>query len=120
MHRRQRIEQQIHRAVVEHLKVRGVDGLVYLHPANGRARTAVEGAILKGMGVVPGAPDLLLWCNGRSYAMELKSEPGRVTESQLEMLNRLSQAGCYTAICHGLDRALAVLEAWQLLRGRIQ
>ena len=64
--RRQRPEQAIQRALIQHLGARGVAGLVYLHPANGGARSAVEGAIFKSLGVVPGAPDLLLWHEGRS------------------------------------------------------
>jgi hypothetical protein len=33
------------------------------------------------------------------------------------MLDRLRKAGVVTAVCHGLDPALATLEGWQLLRG---
>jgi VRR-NUC domain len=118
--RRQRPEQALQRALIEHLRVRGADGVVYLHPANGGARSAIEGAILKGMGVVPGAPDLLMWHQGRSYALELKAEAGRVSESQADMLGRLGKAGVLTAVCHGIDPALATLEGWQLLRGKAQ
>jgi hypothetical protein len=118
--RHQRPEQRIHKALIEHLQVRGVPGLVYLHPSNGGGRSAVEGAILKGMGVMPGAPDLLLWHAGRSFAIELKSETGRISEAQLAMLDRLRAAGVYVAVCHGIDRAFACLEAWELLKGRVQ
>src|SRR5262245_12108697 len=115
--RRGRPEQTIHKSVVAHLKARAVAGVVFLHPANGGARSAIEGAILKGLGVVPGAPDLLLWHQGRSYALELKAEAGKVSESQASMLQRLEAAGVATAICHGVDAAIATLEGWQLLRG---
>jgi hypothetical protein len=118
MRRRARPEQIVHKSVVAHLKARGVPGLVYLHPANGGARSAVEGAILKSMGVVPGAPDLLLFHGGRSYAIELKADSGRVSESQADMLRRLDQAGVTTAIAVGLDAAIRQLEDWSLLRGR--
>jgi hypothetical protein len=117
MRRRHRPEQQIHRAVVAHLRARGVAGVVFLHPANGGARSAIEGAIFKGLGVAAGAPDLLLWHAGRSFALELKVDSGRVSESQAEMLQRLSAAGVTTAVCHGVDRAVACLEGWGLLRG---
>ena len=109
----------MHKAVVAHLKARGVPGLVYLHPANGGARTAIEGAILKGMGVVAGAPDVLLWHDGKSFALELKAEGGHASEAQLEMLARLDAAGVFTCVAVGLDRAIAVLQEWGLLRGRI-
>jgi hypothetical protein len=118
--RRRRPEQGIQKALVDHLGARAAAGTYWFHPANGGARTAIEGAILKGLGVVPGAPDPLLWHDGLSYALEIKSEAGRITEAQLDMLNRLSEAGVYTAICHGLDRAIGVLESWRLLKGRCQ
>jgi hypothetical protein len=93
--------------------------LVYLHVPNGGARAAIEGAIFKGLGVVAGAPDLLLWHQGRSYAIELKAQPGRVvSESQAEMLRRLSDAGVAVAVCYGVDEAIGCLERWGLLRGR--
>jgi hypothetical protein len=63
---------------------------------------------------------LLAWHDGKAFAMELKSEGGRPTADQLEMLARLDAAGVFTALCYGLDRALAVLESWQLLRGALQ
>jgi hypothetical protein len=97
-----------------------VPGLVYLHPANGGARSAVEGAIFKSLGVVPGAPDLLLWHQGRSYAIELKAEGGRTTDAQVAMLTRLKDAGVLVAVGAGIDNALAILEGWGLLRGTVQ
>jgi hypothetical protein len=37
---------------------------------------------------------------------------------QLEAIAALREAGAFTAIAEGLDRAIACLEAWGLLRGR--
>jgi VRR-NUC domain len=117
---RRRPEQDIQRALFEHIDRRGVPGLVAIHCPNGGWRSPIEGAILRGLGVTPGGPDVLLWFDCKAFAIELKSEAGRTTEAQLEMLNRLSEAGVFTAICHSLDRALAVLESWSLLRGQTQ
>jgi len=119
MRRRQRPEQQIHRAVIAHLRVRGAPGVVFLHPANGGARSAIEGAIFKSLGAVSGAPDLLLWHGGQSFAMELKAGHGRPTDAQVDMLDSLGKAGVATAVCHGLDRALAAMEGWGLLKGHV-
>jgi hypothetical protein len=118
--RRRRPEDAIQRAVFQHIRARGVQGLVAIHPANGGYRRPVEAKILQGLRVTAGAPDVLAWHDGKAYAMEIKSECGHTSEAQLEMLNRLSEAGCYTAVAHGLDRAIAVLEDWQLLRGSAQ
>jgi hypothetical protein len=94
--------------------------LVAIHVPNGGYRRPVEAAILKGMGVVAGTPDILAWHEGRSYALELKAEKGQLSAAQSEMLERLSKAGVVTAVCHGLDPALATLEGWGLLRGKAQ
>jgi hypothetical protein len=52
--------------------------------------------------------------------MELKPEGGRLSPAQVETIARLREAGAVTAIAVGLDRALAVLERWGILRGRVQ
>jgi hypothetical protein len=117
---RRRPENEIQRCVFQHIRARGVTGLVAIHVPNGGYRRPAEAKILTGLGVTAGVPDILLWRDGRSFAIEIKSETGRVTDAQSEMLDRLSKAGVATAVCHGLDPALATLEGWQLLRGRAQ
>jgi hypothetical protein len=91
--------------------------LVFIHVPNGGRRSAVEGAIFKSLGVRAGASDLLLWHDGQSYAMELKAEGGRATEQQRDFLMDMEKAGALTCLAFGLDRALAALEQWGLLRG---
>jgi hypothetical protein len=117
-HRRRSPEAAIQRAVFAHLRARGAPGLFAFHPANGGYRRPIEGAILKGLGVVAGTPDVFAVHEGRCFALELKAEGGRTTETQLATLAALEAAGAFTAIAEGLDRALACLEAWGLLRGR--
>jgi hypothetical protein len=103
---------------VAHLRARSVPGVVFLHPPNGGGRSAIEGAIFKSLGVAPGAPDLLIWHGGQSFALELKADTGCISESQTDMLARLEQAGVCTAVARGIDEAVAVLEGWQLLKGK--
>jgi hypothetical protein len=114
-----RTEQQIQRAVFQHLRARGAPGVFAFHPANGGYRKPVEAAILKGLGVVAGVPDVIVIHNGRCFALELKAEGGRATDKQLACIAALREAGAFTCIAEGLDRALACLEAWGLLRGRV-
>ena len=116
--RRAQPEAAIQRAIFAHIRARGVTGLVALHPANGGYRKPVEAKILAGMGVVAGAPDILAWHDGRAYAMEIKSEDGKLSEAQAEMISRLDGAGVFCAVCYGIDRCLACLESWGLLRGK--
>ena len=118
--KRTRPEQAIQRAVFEHLRARGAPGVFAFHPANGGYRKPVEAAILKGLGVVAGVPDVIAIHNGRVFAMEIKAEGGRATEKQLACIAALREAGAFTCIAEGLDRAIACLEGWGLLVGRAQ
>src|SRR6516162_5797775 len=118
--RRRQPEQTIQRALFQHIRVRGVDGLVAIHVPNGGLRSRVEAKILVGLGVTPGTPDILLWHDGKSYGLELKSEAGRLSSAQSAMLERLSKAGVVTEVAFGLDAAIKVLEGWRLLNGRAQ
>jgi hypothetical protein len=116
---RRRPEAAIQRCVFQHLRARGAPGVFALHPANGGYRKPIEAAMLKGMGLVAGVPDVIAIHQGRVYALELKAEGGKATPKQQEAIAAMETAGAFTAIAEGLDRALACLEAWGLLRGRV-
>ncbi|MGB6658407.1 MAG: VRR-NUC domain-containing protein [Xanthobacteraceae bacterium] len=115
-------EQELHRAVVLHLRQRGVPDLVFWHTPNGvkgRSRKHhVQGAIAKGLGVRAGVSDLVLLHRGHAYALELKAPNGRPTVEQMEFVSDFNSAGGHACIVEGLDRALRVLETWGLLRGQ--
>jgi hypothetical protein len=119
-HRRARPETQIQRAVFQHLRVRGAPGVFAFHVPNGGYRRPVEAAILKGLGVRAGVPDLFCVHHGRCFALELKAEGGRLSDAQLACLAALREAGAVTATAEGLDRALSTLENWGILKGAIQ
>lgn len=114
-----RPEQAIQKAVFQHIRARGVAGLVAFHVPNGGHRKPIEGAILKSMGVRAGVSDVIAVYRGKIFALELKAEGGRATVHQLEFLSDMEQAGAFTAMPTGLDAALATLEAWGLLRGGV-
>src|SRR5262245_60931272 len=118
MSRRYRPEDEIQRAVFQHIAARGAPNLFAFHPANGGKRKPVEAAILKGLGVKAGVPDIMAVHDGRCYALELKADGGRATSNQIETIAALKRAGAFTYIAEGLDRAIDVLTAWGLFRGR--
>lgn len=114
---RNRIEDQIQRTVIQHLRERGERGIVYWHTPNGGHRRKTEAAILKGLGVRPGVSDIIAIHRGRIFALELKAPEGRPTESQMEFISDLNAAGGFGCIATGLDQAIKCLETWGLLRG---
>ena len=95
-------------------------GVFAFHPANGGYCKPIEAAILKGLGVKAGVPDVIAIHQGRTYALELKAEGGRVTEKQLATMATMNMAGATCEVAIGLDEALATLERWGLLRGAVQ
>jgi hypothetical protein len=111
-------EAEVHNAVVAHLRARAKPEVLWLHVPNGERRDAITGAKLKRMGTLAGTSDFLVWHQGNSFALELKAPGGRPSEPQLDFMARFADTGGHTCIAPGLDRALAILEAWGLLRGR--
>jgi hypothetical protein len=116
--RPQQPEAAIQRAVIAHLRQRPAPGVFAFAVPNGGYRKPIEAAILKGLGVIAGVPDIIAIHEGRVYCLELKAEGGRPSANQLAAIAAMERAGAYCAIAEGLDRAIACLEGWGILRGR--
>jgi len=108
----------IQRCVFQHLRARGAPGVFAFHPANGGYRKPIEAAMLKGMGLVAGVPDVIAIHQGRVYGLELKAEGGKPTPKQVETIAAMQMAGAITGVAVGLDEALRWLEGRGLLRGQ--
>lgn len=116
--KRQRIEDDIQRAVIQHLRERGAPGIVFWHTPNGGKRNKTEAAILKGLGVRAGVSDIVCIHKSRIFALELKAPNAKpATESQMQFISDLNAAGGFGCIVVGLDKAIKVLETWGLLKG---
>ena len=114
-------EAQLQRLIFEHVRARGAPRTFLFHPMNGGIHQIGRRAgINSAMGVVSGVPDLIGVREGRFFALELKTENGRLSDAQQDLLIRLREAGATATHAHGLDQALHILERWQLLRGRAQ
>ena len=124
--RRAQPETADQRAQCRHLDIRGEPGLVWFAVPNGNKLggkisakgIAIQGAINKGLGVKAGVSDLIFLHDSKFFALELKVGKNRPTEAQLEFIDRVNAAGGFATWYYtGLDAAIRVLEAWQLLRG---
>jgi hypothetical protein len=112
---RRRPEQQIQAAVFEHLALRGAPGTFAFHCPNGGWRSKIEAKILQHIGVKAGVPDVIAVKDGKTFALELKSDSGRLSEAQRRAHEALRRAGASVAVAFGLDEALAQLEQWNLI-----
>ena len=117
--RRAQPEAAVQRAIFAHIRLRLAPGAFAFHCPNGGARRPIEVAILKGLGVTPGIPDIIAVKGGRMFALELKAGTGRLSDAQRAAHDALRAAGAEVATADSLDAALRQLEEWQLLRGAV-
>ena len=106
-------EADLHRAIVAMLAVEMLPGVVFFHPANGEQRSKAAAGRLKGMGVVPGIPDLILIADGRAYGLEIKTDKGTLSPSQKQMAERFRRAGSEYELVRSVLAARDVLRRWQ-------
>lgn len=87
---------------------------------NGGNRSAVTGAILKREGVKAGVPDICIVRSGGSVAfLEVKTEKGRLSNSQAEFRDWCGESGVPFAVVRGIDEVETTLRGWDVpLRGR--
>jgi hypothetical protein len=111
-----RPEQIIQTTLVQHLRVRGAKDLFFYHVPNQGKRTPYMGKIMKDLGVRAGVPDLMFIHEGKAFGLELKAMGGLPTDSQLAAIDAINAAGGYACSARGLDRAIAILESWGILR----
>jgi len=108
-------EAQIQRAIIDALRWRGI---MAVHVPNAGKRSAIAGRRLKGEGMRPGFPDLVVYGPGGLHMlMEIKRtgwRPSDVSDDQRAMHERLRELGQVVEIVDGIGAALAVLrrEGW--------
>jgi hypothetical protein len=107
-------ESAIQKAIFQHLAVRG-RGFAF-HVPNGGWRSPVEVPILKGQGVRPGVPDIVIVRDGLPFALELKAAGGRLSAARNEAIAAMRAAGADVGVAFGLDDALLWLSERGLLR----
>jgi len=116
------LERELHIAVMDTLKKGGLNpGWVVLHPANGELRNDNTGALLKRMGVLPGASDLIFCAPpyGRFHALELKRRGKKPTEDQYAFLLKVEAAGGLTGWADSYDKAIEILREWGAISERL-
>jgi hypothetical protein len=72
----------------------------------------VRGAKLKGMGVKPGVPDVLLITGGQYFGIELKTEKGRLSPAQRAAHEAIEKAGGHVAVCRNITEIEDRLREW--------
>lgn len=87
------------------------------HVPNGGKRSAIEAAIMKGLGVKAGVNDLVLPIMAGGYGglwIELKVENRNLTDAQMAFHQRLREGGQCVATCRTLGEATQELSLYML------
>lgn len=110
-------EDDLQKAIVQHLIMRGNKAAIYWHTPNQGLRTTRYAARLKAMGTRAGIPDLaFVLPDGRAAFVELKTPGGRLSKEQALFMDKCIAQGIPHAVCADLDSVLAILTEWQVLR----
>lgn len=72
--------------------------------------------IMRKMGLVKGAPDLLILHKGRAYCMEVKSEKGAQTKEQWRFEMAATAAGVPYAVVKSVSDAVDMLKEWGIIQ----
>jgi hypothetical protein len=92
----------------------------YFACPNGGWRSPIEAAILKGQGVKAGVPDLIFAYQGKMFALEMKSEVGRLSLSQRGVHDRLRNAGVRVEVARSFHEAIERLREFGIpVAGRL-
>lgn len=111
--KRRRPEQSLQMAVAQFLRVALKPPTIWTAIGHGGGG-AVRGAILKGMGVMPGWPDILIITPAQTIlwpkviGIELKHKSGQSKE-QKDIMDAFARAYCAYAVCRNIAEVEAVL-----------
>lgn len=86
---------------------------IWYHVPNGGKRNAAEAAKFKRMGVMAGVSDVIFDepVNGYSgLRIELKTKNGKLSESQMNFLNKATDKGYLCAVVYSFDAARQLIE----------
>jgi len=108
-------EAQLHATVAQYLDWALMPPAVYTtFPAGWGVLTRSTAGRLRGAGLKQGIPDILVWYNGFTLGIELKSYSGRLTKVQEAMHIKLRAAGVKVVTCNSLMEVIDALEMFSI------
>ena len=108
-------EHEVQKAICQYLDIRQI---FYFAVPNGGKRSKSEAGKFRAEGVKSGIPDLCLIMHGFAYFLEVKrpkngkTPKGRLTENQKNMIDKLTDNGCETAVVYSVADVISQLIDW--------
>lgn len=104
-------EDDLQRGVVRFLKLALPGDAFYFHIPNGGPRHGKARAILTGMGLRAGVPDLCVIHRGHAHFIELKAPGGYPSAVQRQVMRRLIYCGADVCACRSVPDVEAALRS---------
>jgi len=113
-----RIEQRMQIELVKYMRACLCPGVEFLHVPNEGKRSKAGNGILKAMGMLPGASDLIGFVPpaARFWALELKQPGEEPTEDQYKFLAAVNAAGGFSDWADDIAEAIITLRRWRVIR----
>lgn len=109
---RNRVEDQIQSALVEHLRLFAYPDAIWYMVDNASNKSKAAAGRAKAMGLRAGVYDLAGSVpGGIAWHLELKTPDGRLSPAQVEFGALCERNGCFHTVCYALDDALTWLRA---------
>lgn len=106
-------EELIHKTVMDWVRVHPKLSKITLHYPNEGRRTFHYGRLLKSMGMRAGVSDLFIAKASHGYHgawIELKTTKGKLSPSQRDFIEDMTEQNYYTAVCRSIDEAIATIK----------
>lgn len=113
-------EDKLQREILAHIRKRRKPRVLYLHPPNGADMTDASRGRMLGLGMFPGAADLLIVVGGRAHWIELKAEDNKQDPEQILFQQVAEAAGCEYQLVKTVDDALDHLVRWGAIHPEAQ
>ena len=111
-------ERIIQREIIKALKQIGV-GYAHVpngaHLAGGKESRFKQMGALKGDGLYPGFPDLIIWRKGNVAFLEVKDVKGKPTDNQTACHAHMRADGLLVAIVRSADDAIEAVKKWGIV-----
>lgn len=108
-------ESWLHRYTHNLLKLSAGPRVMFMHMGNGLKRSPKVMAMLKNMGVRPGAFDWLIIVEGKAHWLELKAPKKEPSEDQLKFLDEARAAGCQAFVADDPMEVRTILWGWNAI-----
>jgi hypothetical protein len=109
-------EGRLQKCVIQHLRLAGVPGILFMSIPNEGKRSGHAAVDLKEKGLRAGASDLVIFKEGRAYCLEIKAKGEKPKLPQLLFANDCLAAGVPYAVVDNIDAAICQLRTWQVIR----